>query len=84
MGQSGRSSLYAVKLYESPTVPAAVPPSSAATGAYTVTVNYNRQATKPSPPVHVVPIAFGLFNIASASGTADLGYGPGEVEQIGL
>ena len=77
----GHSLVPCIVLYESPTMVAAIVPSSTQPLAYTVSVTYNGQTSAQSGTVHVVPTAFGQFTYGQAFGSPGTGNGPGPIQQ---
>jgi uncharacterized protein (TIGR03437 family) len=71
-----------IMLYESPTLLAAILPSSTQVADYNVTVTYNGQTSAPSPLLRVAPRNFGLFTYAQLQGGPGLGYGPGALLEL--
>lgn len=75
------ASLYAIMLYESPTLLVGIIPSAMPTGYATVNANYQGQ-TSNAVQVLIVAQAFGIFTAAVASGLPSIGTGPAVVENV--
>ncbi len=78
----GSNPLYAIMLYESPSVLAAIVPSSTQPANYNVIVTYNGQTSAQSVTIHAVPRAFGQFTYSQLGGNQGVGSGPGLIQQI--
>jgi uncharacterized protein (TIGR03437 family) len=79
---ANQGTVYGIMLYESPTLLAAILPSSTQVASYNVVVNYNGQASAPSPLLRVAPRNFGLFTYAQLQGGPGLGAGPGALLEL--
>ena len=78
---SAQGPVYAIMLYESPTMLAGILPSATGIGTYNVTVTYNGQSSAPSR-VHVVTGAFGMFTYTAILGSPGYSWGPGAVVEL--